>query len=231
MLIQRGNAKLGAQIHTFSLPAGTTCPGESPICASKCYATKGFFRMPSAQNRFAANYTASRADDFVTVVTGELRQKKSTIVRIHVSGDFYNAKYVRKWIAIAEAFPDVKFYAYTRSWRVRSMIRSLEDFSDLENAQLWWSIDADTEALSGRPPEHFDICSAYMQVVDEEEIPVYADLVFRTERKTVVKFTSGCLVCLAENGMTYPKHKMTCKQCKLCFAQRAIPHKACAVAT
>lgn len=35
-------------------------------------------------------------------------------VRIHDSGDFYSPTYLRAWFQIAEAHPDVLFYAYTK---------------------------------------------------------------------------------------------------------------------
>lgn len=35
-------------------------------------------------------------------------------VRIHDSGDFFNEQYLNGWIAVAERFPDILFYAYTK---------------------------------------------------------------------------------------------------------------------
>jgi hypothetical protein len=40
---------------------------------------------------------------------------EATIVRIHVSGDFYSEAYFLAWIDVAKQRPDVKFYAYTKS--------------------------------------------------------------------------------------------------------------------
>lgn len=36
-------------------------------------------------------------------------------VRIHESGDFYNGEYLKAWIEVAKNFPNIKFYAYTKS--------------------------------------------------------------------------------------------------------------------
>lgn len=41
--------------------------------------------------------------------------KKATIIRIHVSGDFFNQKYFNAWVSVAKLNPSIIFYAYTKS--------------------------------------------------------------------------------------------------------------------
>ena len=41
--------------------------------------------------------------------------KDAGIVRIHVAGDFFNENYFKAWMIVAELFPSVLFYAYTKS--------------------------------------------------------------------------------------------------------------------
>lgn len=41
---------------------------------------------------------------------------KKDEVRIHESGDFYNQNYLDAWVKVAKAFPNVVFYAYTKSY-------------------------------------------------------------------------------------------------------------------
>lgn len=41
---------------------------------------------------------------------------KKDEVRIHESGDFYNQNYLDAWVKVANAFPNVVFYAYTKSF-------------------------------------------------------------------------------------------------------------------
>lgn len=36
-------------------------------------------------------------------------------VRIHEGGDFYNGEYLKAWLMVAKRFPNVNFYAYTKS--------------------------------------------------------------------------------------------------------------------
>jgi hypothetical protein len=37
------------------------------------------------------------------------------VVRVHVSGDFYSQEYFDAWMKAADNFPDIQFYAYTKS--------------------------------------------------------------------------------------------------------------------
>jgi hypothetical protein len=71
------------------------------------------------------------------------------IVRIHVGGDFYSAKYVTSWRHICEARPNTQFWAYTRSWSVPSLLPGLEQLRDLQNVELFASVDSDMPL----PPE------------------------------------------------------------------------------
>jgi len=231
MLIQPGNRKLGVQTLAFSLPAGKSCPGETKLCASCCYATKRFFKSGCVRKSLANNMRESAKPTFVKLVVDELRRRKSTSVRVHVSGDFYTAAYVRKWIAIARKCPHLTFYAYTRSWRVKRMLPALLAFADLPNVQLWWSVDQETDQLEGAPPAHAGIRVAHMQVTHDEPIPTYTDLVFRVKRDTIRKFIDGRLVCPAENGVEYSEPKMTCGKCGLCSTARAIPRKSAPCST
>jgi hypothetical protein len=175
----------------------------------------------------ASNHKKVNRPTFVSKMVEEIKQKKVKILRIHVTGDLYDAKYIRDWIKIASKCPDTRFYAFTRSWRITRLMPALTDFSKLPNTQLWWSADADTHVIDGRPPIRKGVRVAYMQVHDEEHVPAYTDLVLRVKRNTLVRFTNGRLVCLAENGMEYAKRKMTCERCKLCFTDREVPKKAC----
>ena len=61
--------------------------------------------------------------------------------RIHVSGDFDTAPYIRRWIALIQSRPDVLFFAYTRSWRVSRLLTALEELRALPNMQLFASTD------------------------------------------------------------------------------------------
>ncbi len=210
-MLGRGNGKLGRQkIHTFSLEAGVTCPGKTLTqCILHCYADKGFFLMPTVKKRYRKNLKASQQDYFVSALVAEIEDKECQIVRIHVSGDFYSPEYVLKWIMIANQCPAVRFYAYTRSWRVPEIRNQLAQLSRLNNVRLWYSCDEES-GLPSRKPKRVRI--AWMQTSTDVS---HGDVIFRIEalRKTVVKRIGLALVCPPENGITHT----TCDRCGICW--------------
>jgi hypothetical protein len=210
-LLQQGNTKLGEGIYTFSLPAVTTCPGSSPACRKECYALRGRFRfLRKAYRRYLA---ASKADNFAPQMAAEIRRRWAGCVRIHVSGDFYSAEYVRKWVAVARACPGTRFFAYTRSWRNADIVEALEELARCRNVRLWYSCDHDT-GIPAHVPSRVKL--AWMQTV-ADDLPPRADLVFRVQRlrKTVAKRVALALVCPVENGAT--GHRTDCGRCRVCI--------------
>lgn len=133
----RGNAKLGRNVFTLSLPAGHTCPGaeqcmarvnmrtnkleDGPKQIFRCFAAtlevafKGF-RM---NNRFNLKLLAAckRPSEVAAVILRSL-PAKAQAVRVHVSGDFFSQTYFDGWMLAAQQRPQVKFYAYTKSLMV-----------------------------------------------------------------------------------------------------------------
>lgn len=128
----KGNAKLDKQIATFSLPAGYSCPGASACMARADRNSGKITDGPLSQFRcFAAtaesayrNVRESRWHNF-DLLKGKSRCEMTalilaslpdtTIIRIHVSGDFFSADYFGAWIDVATKRGDIKFYAYTKS--------------------------------------------------------------------------------------------------------------------
>lgn len=130
----KGNAKLGKNIYTFSLLSGITCPGALQ-CKSWVDSTsrkivdgaETVFRCFSAsQEATYPNVYASRRHNFELVrkcladnTLVDLIKRSiplnANMVRIHVAGDFFSQNYFDAWIAVANAMPNVVFYAYTKS--------------------------------------------------------------------------------------------------------------------
>lgn len=211
-LLTLGNSKLGESgIWTFSLPAVTTCPGSSPTCRAECYATKGRFLF--AKRRYNAALASSAEPGFAARMIAEIRRGFIGCVRIHVSGDFYSADYVRAWVEVAKACPQTRFFAYTRSWRVPEMEAALKELAKLRNVRLWYSCDKDT-GTPVRVPKRVRL--AWMQT-SADETPDRADLVFRVRRlrRKVVKRIGLAMVCPVENGAT--GHKTDCGRCRVCI--------------
>jgi len=62
--------------------------------------------------------------------------------RIHVSGDFHTAEYIKAWTQICREFLQLGFWSYTRSWTEQALFPYLEELRDLPNVQLFASTDA-----------------------------------------------------------------------------------------
>lgn len=156
-------------------------------------------------------------------MVGASRAIFARVLRIHVSGDFYDVNYTRKWYEIAKSLPNVQLFAYTRSWREEAILPELLTLARLDNFQLWWSIDRET----GPAPLIRGIRRVYMAIddVDAAYTPDDCDLVFRAQRTTVMKKANGIVVCPVENGIV-KRLKATCSDCGICWNQKG-PVKTC----
>lgn len=119
----RDNSKL-AKLGTigFGIPAFAsetgfkTCP-MAGACAGYCYARQGAYTFPVVKAARESNLRETQnTASFTAKAMSDLRNmRKVTTVRVHDSGDFYSQEYLNAWYAIARAFPDIVFYAYTKS--------------------------------------------------------------------------------------------------------------------
>ena len=113
-LIQKANSKLGKNTMMFNVPATAEVCGR--VCKG-CYAHKAYRIYPNVLPAQELRLEASKRDDFVQVVNGEISRLRNTpkYFRIHGSaGEFYSQEYVKKWIAIVKANPSLHFYVYTK---------------------------------------------------------------------------------------------------------------------
>ena len=132
----KGNRKMSAA--TFNLPAKSTCPGCTKLCAAKCYARKAERAYPTVLPCRKGNKLASNRLDFVQSMVESINAKSPAFFRIHESGDFYNQAYLDKWFAIAQACQGTKFLAFTKSFHL--------NFSDCpSNLAIVWSVWPDTD--------------------------------------------------------------------------------------
>lgn len=142
--ISKSNTKVG-NILSFSIPPVETCPGRTEWCERKCYA-KRFKRYKNVTISYNNNLEATKSPTFVTDMVAKLTKatKKCKVVRIHVAGDFYSVDYIKAWISIVVALPEITFYTYTRSWRVEELAPWIEVLHALPNVTLFASTDVDT---------------------------------------------------------------------------------------
>ncbi len=130
----RGNAKLSKDIYTFSLPAGHSCPFAKECEAKadrktgkikdgqyqvfRCFASSQEALYPTVRNSRWHNFDMLKKirskKEMINLIEASL-PKKATMVRVHVSGDFFSQMYFDAWMDVAANHPDKKFYAYTKS--------------------------------------------------------------------------------------------------------------------
>ncbi len=113
-----------ARFVSFNLPrlqsdsGQRTCP-YAGTCADICYAGQGRMGMPAATSTRERNLnkinqlTMPKVRDALIVDIN--RMLSTTHIRIHDSGDFFSRPYYRAWVEVAEACPEMIFYAYTKS--------------------------------------------------------------------------------------------------------------------
>ena len=225
----RGNTKIGPTVYTYSrLPGrpgkqalgaeyldqfvavhldhmGGTCPGSTPECERICYAA----RQVAEHGPVASMWRENSWHGDVPPIPDDCR-----LLRIHVGGDFDTVEYICNWIARLTERPDVTCWAYTRSWRVPTLLAALERLRALPNIQLFASMDKshadeppvgwrrawiDGDSRAGKPLQihaHTELAQAF---IDDFECLQTADGV-------------KSLICPEEtNAVT------NCEECGFCF--------------
>jgi hypothetical protein len=212
-LLSDGTEKTGEEIYAFNLPPVDTCPGMSAGC-SFCYARRSRWKFTQVQRALYRNWEATRDPFFAERLIREIRRRRVKIVRIHASGDFPTAHYIRCWAQVSRGCPGTRLYAYTRSWRLPGLRPWLEELAVLPNVRLWYSADTDT-GMPRRLPEGVRV--AWLQLDADEVLPAGVDLVFRNHplRRRRMKRVGLTLVCPTEQGQH--NHTGTCANCGLCW--------------
>ena len=131
---QKGNAKLGKKIFTFSIVSGYTCPfakdclakvdrisgklTDGPDTQFRCFSASQEALFPAVRksrwNNFEKILNAIKNNTLVDLILNSI-PKKATIIRVHVAGDFFSQAYFMAWMEVAKKRTDIIFYAYTKS--------------------------------------------------------------------------------------------------------------------
>lgn len=173
IVVSAGNGKTGK---SFSLPNVVCCPGATDLCISVCYVSEGTMNFRQGREFRDRNFywvrEALKAGTFAAELTAAIARVKTKTIRIHDSGDFFSPVYIRGWIETIKANPDIRFWAYTRSWRVAALMPALAELALLPNMALWLSADAEcwTACLATYKSHKALSGIAFMQTEDTEDI-------------------------------------------------------------
>lgn len=125
---------------SFSLPSGFSCPfaksclskanretgkiKDGPMTDFRCFSAsqeatftntrKQRWNNMDALRAVGLNNVEAMANLIISSIESQLPRSQK-VFRIHVGGDFFNENYFQAWKIVAKAFPDIIFYAYTKS--------------------------------------------------------------------------------------------------------------------
>ena len=195
-----GNSKIGERVYTFSRMPGDpqgdgTCPGVTATCWSVCYARRMYTYSNGLKELFYRN-------TYEPDLSG--LPEDAEIVRIHVSGDFDTVDYIESWIDLVRERPEVRFFAYTRSWAVPELFAAVARLHDEPNVQLFASVDEDHTDDQRRMLVQRGWRLAWM---GDELIPDHGN---RRSFETLVG--SRGVICLEATG-----ERENCEECRYCI--------------
>ena len=142
-----------------------SCPGAS-ACRGVCYAKQGTYLFKNVREARMFNLEASFLPTFGLNLVADLLKvsRKYNTVRIHDSGDFHSQEYLDAWKVAAYAFPNVTFYAYTKSMH-------LDLFSNLpSNFKL-------VQSLGGKYDDQVDLTKPHSRIFSTDEDRINAGYV------------------------------------------------------
>jgi len=217
-VLTSGNKKLGSDlIWGFGLPSGraSICAGMTATCRKHCYAVRTEQYRTGAKARYEANLRLTKTKGFARRLRAFLIAHHVRVVRIHTGGEFYSARYARKWLRIVRKSPKVRFFAYSRAWRVPAIRAELEALAREPNCQIWFSVDRDTGIPEGVPES---VRLAWLMAEVGDVPPVEVGLIFRVQalRRRPLATVGESPVCPAEDGHTRTV-PATCDTCRTCW--------------
>jgi len=191
--LKNTSKELNVRVFNFGIPAYKTASGKvtcpfADKCVEFCYAQKGAYAWSNVKPAFEKRYELTKQDDFVKLMSEELKKKKPDYVRVHDSGDYYSYDYLKKWITIAKLHPNIKFYSYTNSVE---MLKStvLPDNYDIIYSDSGKQVDL-IDKSKDRHTKIFKTKEALIQAdyIDSSKVDLYATKWFSNNHKVGLIF-------------------------------------------
>ena len=141
--VSTGNKKLGKCLNVSLLPV-ITCP-DCNGCARACYAIRSALRFPAVLDSYARNTAIMMREPlrYWSEVRQSIRRHPSyTAFRFHVAGDILTEEYARHMFAVAEEFPRITFWTYTKNARVLTLHGRPRNLSIMQSTGFGVPFDA-----------------------------------------------------------------------------------------
>lgn len=119
-LVSTSNMKLEKDgIVSINQPPIKSCPSAGE-CKAYCYACVGQQAMGNAKAFRLRAFELFKTDPkkFEEIAAYEIHRSGRRIIRWHDSGDIMNLSYLKMMARIANRYPEIQFYTYTKSIRI-----------------------------------------------------------------------------------------------------------------
>lgn len=198
------------------------------LTVSNCYATGGNYRYGSKQLTqvvvLAWTRQAVKDGSFVEVMDWAVKnanyhldassidgtsyppEHRGLFFRIHDSGDFFSREYLAAWKAVADANPDVTFWAPTRVWATSWGIRAVNEINRNPRNLILRpsSYEVNSPALEGLGPGWASWSVVYAKAVKPPGGPMHASGPFNWDCQAYAAEAEAhsCRHALAPDGAT-----------------------------
>lgn len=119
--VSKGNSKIGKTLN-FSFPIEKTCRKDCECYKLKiCYGCSGCYLFGSNQARYSENfnyYVNHSTKEFVNMISKAIIKLNSDTVRFNNVGDIPDMRFITCLDILADTFPDVSFYGYTKKYEI-----------------------------------------------------------------------------------------------------------------
>ena len=153
------NGKVANISNAFGLLSGrgASCPGQTSVCESVCYAGKLERVFKGFGAIMLANWNAVKGASYRDLVNSLdaliceferacVKRNAEMVFRIHHDGDFFSRTYASAWANVIGRHPNVQFWAYTRSFIPGANV--IDILADIPNLSLYLSVDNDNRVMA-----------------------------------------------------------------------------------